>query len=294
MRARVIGLLVVVLALPATAAAQDPAAPPPTPTPTPTVTPTPTPTPTPEEIEQAEERERLRKKKVVRSVYADFRRDGRIDACEHERKSLRMTLRSIDDEFEQDYPEFRESVEAAIKTHDRDRCVEEEEEAQPPPANTPAPTPAPTTPPPATTPAPTPAPTTPPPPPPSTDDGSGDSGAIPPPPKSDDSEPPTPPPTEGDVTPVQPAPTEAPPAAPPPPAEAQLAVTRPGQDPNLLFPAVLLAAALLGLVFTGGSALAARSGGTGRLAGWGHAWREAGYRATGAWSDFGDWLRLGR
>ena len=39
------------------------------------------------------------------------------------------------------------------------------------------------------------------------------------------------------------------------------------------------------------SLLAARSG---RFPGWGHAWREASYRATGAWGDFGDWLRLGR
>jgi hypothetical protein len=25
-----------------------------------------------------------------------------------------------------------------------------------------------------------------------------------------------------------------------------------------------------------------------------HAWREAGYRAGGAWADFSDWVRLGR
>ena len=33
---------------------------------------------------------------------------------------------------------------------------------------------------------------------------------------------------------------------------------------------------------------------TGHLAGWTHSWREAGYRASGAWGDFSDWLRLGR
>jgi hypothetical protein len=95
------------------------------------------------------------------------------------------------------------------------------------------------------------------------------------------------------VTPVQPAPTPAPTAAPPPaPQEAQLVVTRPAGDRNLVLPALLLLAALLGLALLGGSALVSRDGG--RLAGWGHAWREAAYRATGAWSDFGDWLRLGR
>jgi hypothetical protein len=83
-------------------------------------------------------------------------------------------------------------------------------------------------------------------------------------------------------------------AAPPPPVpqEAQLVITRPGEDRNVLLPALLLALALLGLVLTYGSAVLARR--TTRFAGWGHAWREAAYRATGAWGDFGDWLRLGR
>jgi hypothetical protein len=57
-------------------------------------------------------------------------------------------------------------------------------------------------------------------------------------------------------------------------------------------PALLLGLALLGLAVAGGTAAAARRGGP--FAGWGHAWREATYRATGAWGDFGDWLRLGR
>jgi hypothetical protein len=69
-------------------------------------------------------------------------------------------------------------------------------------------------------------------------------------------------------------------------------VTRPGDEPSLLAPALLLAAALIGLAAAGGSAIYARR--TGHLAGWGAAWREAGYRATGAWGDFSDWLRLGR
>jgi hypothetical protein len=78
-----------------------------------------------------------------------------------------------------------------------------------------------------------------------------------------------------------------------PPAAAELAVGRPQpQDADLTGPLILLALALLGLAAAGGSAIYARR--TGHLAGWGHAWREAGYRATGAWGDFSDWLRLGR
>ena len=96
------------------------------------------------------------------------------------------------------------------------------------------------------------------------------------------------------MQPVQPTATPTPTVTPTPtpPAEAQLVVTRPDpQDTNLLVPALLLAAALLGLAGAGAAAIYARR--TGRLTGWGHAWREASYRATGAWGDFSDWLRLG-
>jgi hypothetical protein len=55
---------------------------------------------------------------------------------------------------------------------------------------------------------------------------------------------------------------------------------------------MMLAIALLGLLFAGLSAVAARR--TGRLAGVDQAWREAAFRASGAWSDFADWLRRGR
>jgi hypothetical protein len=280
MRARLLGLLVAavafIAALSAAAAAQTPTTTPTvTPTPTPTATPTPEPTPTPQEEKQA----KLRKRKVVKRVYRDFRDDGRIDNCKHSRLALKRTLQSISDQYDIDFPDFREAVKAAIKDWDKKVCV----------VATPTPTPTPSA-----TPAPTAAPTTPP----STgsgslpdfgnnDSGSG-SGATPPP--VQDATPA--PPSEGDVTPVQPAPTPAPATPAPAPQDAQLVVTRPDGGTNLLLPALLLAAALLGLALAGASALAARRGG--RLAGWGHAWREAGYRATGAWGDFSDWLRVGR
>jgi hypothetical protein len=270
-----VAAIVVVLAPPAWA--QDPVqTPPPTVTPAPTVTPEPT--PTPREVKQAE----LRKRKDVKRVYRDYEADGELKTCVHKRLALKRTLRSVDDLYDADYPEFKPTLEAAIDDYGEElrRCEEEEAEAE----ETPTPTPAPQT-----TPDPTPAPAPPPPAPDSGDApdfGGGGGGGNDDPPARD----PKPAPAdEGDVAPVQPDPTPVP--APAAPVEPQLAVTRPG-DSNLLIPALLLAAALLGLGLTGASAIAARRGG--RLAGWGHAWREAAYRTTGAWGDFSDWLRLGR
>jgi hypothetical protein len=282
MRVRLLGLLVAAVAF---IAALSPAAlaqvPTETPTPIPTVTPTPTVTPEPTPTPAEEKAAKLRKRKVVKRVRRDFRDDGRIDNCEHSRLALRRTLQSISEQEDIDFPDFREAVKAAIKDWDKKVCVV----ATP----TPAPTPAPTAAPPAATPAPTS--------PPSSDSGNlpgfggngndndSGSGSSTPAPET------TPPPSEGDVTPVQPAPTAVPVTPAPAPQDAQLVVTRPDEDTSLLLPALLLAAALAGLAVAGGSALAARDG---RFAGWGHAWREAGYRATGAWGDFSDWLRVGR
>jgi len=246
----------------------------PTPTPTPTVTPTVTPTPTPSPAD--EKKAKLRKRLIVKRVYRDYRQDGKIDNCKHSRKALKRTLQSISDEFDADFPDFREAVKAAIKDWDKKRC--EEQKAAPTPTATPFPTSTPA-------PVPTTAPPPPPPPPPST-------GAIPPVKTPKPSKTPKPP-SESDITPPAPTVTPTPTATATPPAEAQLVVTRPHpEDANLTVPLVLLLAALLGLLAAGGAAIYARR--TGHLAGWGHAWREAGYRATGAWGDFSDWLRLGR
>jgi len=282
MRARLTVILSVLatLAVAAPAWAQDPV-PTPTETPIPTATPTPSPTPTPEEIEEAERKEKLRKRKVVRRVYADFRRDGRIDNCDHSRLALKRTLQSITDDFDADFPDFRAAVRAAIKDHDKERCEPPEPEPTPAPApTTPAPTSTPAPPPPASTPAPP------------VDDGGldlddDDRGGAAPPPSNND----PPPPSESDVAPVQPTATPAPAVTPPPAAEPQLAVVKPASDANLTVPALLLAIALAGLALVAAFVLAARRG---HFAGWGHAWREASYRAAGAWGDFGDWLRLGR
>ena len=216
---------------------------------------------------EEERKERLRKRKVVKRVYRDYRQDGLIEDCRHSRLALKRTLESISEDFEADFPDFRSAVKAAIKDWDKDRCEEEEAEAEatPTPTSTPFPT---------TTPAPPP------------DFDEDDSGALPPPSNTPS------PPDEGDVAPVQPTTTPSPAPTPTAPPQAQLTVTRPGDDPSLLVPALMLAAALLGLAGAGAAAIYARR--TGRLAGWTHSWREAGYRASGAWGDFSDWLRLGR
>jgi hypothetical protein len=69
-------------------------------------------------------------------------------------------------------------------------------------------------------------------------------------------------------------------------------VQRASADRDLTLPGALLAAALLGAILLALSALAASR--SPRLAGMRHAWREAGHRTRGTWSDFSDWLRLGR
>jgi hypothetical protein len=276
MRVRLLVLAVAAMLVAPAAAPGQTLIPDPNATPTPTPTVTPEPTPTPEELKQAE----LRKRKDVKRVYRDYEADGELKTCVHKRRALKRTLRSVDDLYDVDYPEFKPTLEAAIEDYGEElrRCAEEEEaEAAPTPAPTSPPAP-PTIPAPAAPPAPAPesggAP----------DVGGGGGGNDPP---ARDRKPA--PPAEGDVAPVQPSPTPVPPPAAP--VEPQLAVS-PGGDSNLLLPALLLAAALLGLGLAGASAIAARRGG--RLAGWHHAWQEAGYRATGAWGDFSDWLRLGR
>jgi outer membrane biosynthesis protein TonB len=257
------------LAAPAAAHAQTP---PPIPTvtatatPSPTATPTPsvTPTPTPEPAKQT---------KYTRRVYRDFKRDGVIEACDHTRKTLRRTVKTIRPAFEDSYPDFRDAVEAAIKQWDKGKCKAVDHGV-----TTPTPTPTPTA---TTTPAAPPA--APPPPPPSS------GGTIPKPPRHTRTPVPTPTAT------IPPAPTPTPTPTTPPTAaqqEAQAVVSRPGSDPSLLVPGILAGLVLLGAAGAAGSALiGSRSA---RFAVVGQAWREAAFRASGTWGDFTDWLRLGR
>ena len=60
----------------------------------------------------------------------------------------------------------------------------------------------------------------------------------------------------------------------------------------MFVPGALLAVALLWLLIAALTALGSKR--SERLAGVNHAWREAAWRTSGAWSDFGDWLRSRR
>src|SRR3954449_6897203 len=126
MRARLKGALTALVAasltaLPSAAGAQDPLPTiSPTPTPTATVTPTPTPTATPTPEEEAAAK--TRKRKVVRRIYRDFEKDGRIAQCDHSLKALRLTRDSISDEYATDYPDFKDALRAAIRANKAGKC----------------------------------------------------------------------------------------------------------------------------------------------------------------------------
>jgi hypothetical protein len=210
----------------------------------------------------------------VQKVYTDYRTDGVIDVCDHTEATLASTRDTIKPDFDRDYPDFREAVEAGIDKHKDGGCSGDSSDSSgggtPPPATS---TPdAGTTSPPASTAAP---------------DTGTESGTLP-----DAS--PTPaatvppedaiPPQNG-ATPVPTVPPAAPAATPPP---VQQQVVHAGHR-SLTLPIILLAIALLGALVLALSALLARR--NPRLQ---HAWREAAFRTRGTWADFSDWLRLGR
>ena len=110
-RARLfLALLAAFALLSAPAPAQEP-------TPTPTATPTPTPTPTPEPAPERSDK--------VKAIFRDYRRDGEIDACEHDRPVLRSALKSLTDEEDLENPDLRYLLEAAIDEHKSGDCEEQ-------------------------------------------------------------------------------------------------------------------------------------------------------------------------
>src|SRR3954451_23952111 len=125
MRARLTGFAAgrALVCAPAASAQHPPPPQPPsetaTPTPSATATPTPTPTPTPEEQQDAKDR----KRKDVRRIYRDFERDGRIDDCDHTEKALKIARRSISRSYQEDFPDFRDALTAALERHRKGRCV---------------------------------------------------------------------------------------------------------------------------------------------------------------------------
>ncbi len=97
-------------------------------------------------------------------------------------------------------------------------------------------------------------------------------------------------PTPDPAAAATPVPTPAPTATPAP------AVTTAAADGDVPLAAWILGAAalLLALLTTFVALVSRRRTGGEPLAGVGHAWRELGHRAGGAWLDFADWMRYGR
>jgi hypothetical protein len=274
MRTRPITALVAALALlaavPVATRAQDP---------------TPTPTPTASQSQQddgssAEAPEGASAEVIA--IYDDYRDDGLIEVCDHQRTDLRDALDTIEDDVDRDFPDFREAVRAGIQRHDRGRCDDGTATATATPDDG------------STTADPTPT-------------ASAESGELPPlddgttdddagglPPLDDGTLPPedgTLPLESGAAVPppaATPAPVAPVPAASPAASATPAVVTRSGTD-RLLVPGILIGVALLG-----GAVLALSAFGAHRSPRWQHAWSEAAFRARGTWADFSDWLRLGR
>src|SRR3954453_14743295 len=73
--------------------------------------------------------------KEVKRIYDDYRRDGRIEACDHTRANLQGGLGTIQPAFDSADPAFPGGLEAAITEHPPGRCPAQ---AAAPPKQTPA------------------------------------------------------------------------------------------------------------------------------------------------------------
>jgi hypothetical protein len=252
-----------------------------------TPTPTPTPTATAAQDDGAAAEAPEDASKEVKAIYTDYSRDGVIDVCDHLRDDLQQTLDTIEADFDRDFPDFREAIEAGIRRHDGNRCADDEATPTPTASATATATPD------DFSPDPTPTPDSgalPDPDDSSSDDGSGaippEDGTLPP----DDGALPEALPEAGTAQPPAAVPAAPPPAAAttPAPSPTAVVVTRSGTD-GLLIPGILIGVALLGA-----AALTATALGGSRSPRVQHAWSEALYRTRSTWADFSDWLRFGR
>jgi hypothetical protein len=213
----------------------------------------------------------------VASAYAAS--GGQLDPCTFTQEDLQSALDGIPRALADVVPDLRRAMEDGIRAHEAGDCEGVEPTASEGTATTPgAATPPVTTP---TTPTPTPA------------DGAGAPGATTPGAAVPGTT--TPPPDAG-----APATTPAPAAGTPTPSAGGTVTTPSVQQPGvardrtpLVAGAIALGALLLAALLLWAIA---------RWRGWDppwvarmrHAWGEAGYRATSTWSEFTDWLRLGR
>src|SRR4051794_19548749 len=58
----------------------------------------------------------------VELIYDQYENNAGVKGCDHSREALQAALDSITDDFQADYPDFREFVEAGIKRHDDGKC----------------------------------------------------------------------------------------------------------------------------------------------------------------------------
>jgi hypothetical protein len=190
-------------------------------------------------------------------VFADYQRDGRINACRHTDKALKDARRQIPNDIEQYAPDFPDALDEALERRARGECANGGNRGDGSPTGGPT----------------------------SSDPGGTGAAAT--------------------TTPTPPATTPG--AAPAPPGSAQA-------NANALDGAIENAAAndadaggdapapLLVLAVVGGLLLlTALIWGVfrwlavepGWVTGARHATAEAGWRTSGAWSDFSDWIRRG-
>ena len=189
-------------------------------------------------------------------VFADYQKDGRIDPCAHSQADLRAAKGRIPNDIEQYAPDFPQALDEALEDRARSACPGSEAKAA-------APTTTATTAAPESGAAPT-----------ATTQAAAPTSTVPSPPGSAQ---PVPAAADGAI--VNAAARTADRGAAEPPAP-------------LVALAILGGLVLLGLLLWGLARFFAWD--PAWVAGARHAVQEAGWRASGLWDDFTDWLRPGR
>ncbi len=203
----------------------------------------------------------------------DFRRDSALSACDHEPGALQAARAEVAADRTQGVPGLLGAIDAALAARNGGACGDDDGGQDPDPADD--------------------------------DDGGGAAATATPAPGEPGASPtPAPEPAAGDGT-ATPAPVPTVPGGEAAPAPApQPAASTPAPAPDRAATAdedlpvsvwILAGAALLLALLALLSVLLSRGRrGDEPLARMGHMWREAGYRFGSAWSDFSEWLRVGR
>lgn len=202
-------------------------------------------------------------------VYKDFQKDGAISPCNFSAKDLKKARDEITPDLEQYAPDFRAALELAIEQRGSGNCAKKAHDKVGAPAAVVPPTP----------------------------------GAGPPPGAGTKA----PEAAQPGATPTQSTPAAPTPQPEPPPSPAAAAADGAIQNAAKAEPASGrsdgLPVAVVGLgALAGFLALVALAWLIARALAWEprwwprarHACQEAGWRASGTWADFSDWVRLGR